>query len=257
MSSSGYSVAGRNVIITGASSGIGESSARLLLESGANVCIVGRDKERLEAAIERLGATEGRALAVAADLGDPGSPERVVERTVAEFGSVDGLVNNAATIEPQTLDQLTPEAAAHQWQVNVAAPLFLTKAAVEHMGEGGSIVFISSTCVMAGMGSIGVYTATKGALAGLSRSLADELSPRGIRVNTVSPGWIKTPTVAPQFEANPAFEDLIVSRSLVGRIGHPDDLAHLIVYLLSPEASYVTGANMVADGGASTSMNLR
>lgn len=257
MGMDGMALAGKVVVVTGASSGIGKATATVVGGLGCNVVLVGRDSERLRATasdIERIG---GRALASCGDLDDEAFIERTVEATVEAFGPVHGLVHNASVIEIETLDAVTTAALLAQWRINVLAPLLLTRAALPHMSEGGSIVVISSTAARAGLGGIAGYTATKGAVASMALSMADELAPRGIRVNVVSPGWVRTPMVAPQFEAAPEFEALIKSRSLVGRIGEPEDIARAVAFLLSPVSAYVDGANLVVDGGGSASMNLR
>jgi NAD(P)-dependent dehydrogenase (short-subunit alcohol dehydrogenase family) len=245
------------VIVTGASSGMGKATARVLVEAGASVVLVARDEGRLNRYVEELRSAAGRCLGLAVDLALADAPQRIVETAVDAYGQIDGLVHNASVIDVQTIDALTRESVDQQWQVNVAAPLFLTQAALPHMGPGSAIVVVSSTCADVAVGGITAYTATKGAIAAMARSMADELVPMGIRVNVVAPGWVKTPMIEPQFEATPGFEDLLTSRSLVGRLGEPEDIANIIVFLLSPAAGYIDGATIVADGGASASMNLR
>ena len=244
-----WQLAGKTIIVTGASSGMGAATAVTLGAAGASVVLVARDAGRLRSTAEAVVAAGGRALAVTADLADYGSGRLIVDATVGTFGGIDGIVNNASLFQPGPLENVSLEGLEQQWRVNVAAPIALTQAALPHLGPGSTVVFISSTVAHAGFAGYSEYTATKGAVEAAARALAVELAPRGIRVNTVAPGFVRTPMVTPALEANPELEGWLSSKTPLGRIGEPNEIASAVAFLLSPLSAYVVGASLVADGG--------
>jgi NAD(P)-dependent dehydrogenase (short-subunit alcohol dehydrogenase family) len=240
---------GEPVIVTGASSGIGAATAKALGSVGASVVLVGRDKARLAqsaAAVEQAG---GKAHVVEAELTDVSAAEGVVDKALAAFGSLHGIVHSASVFDPRPLADTTFESFDEQWRANVAAPLFMTKAAVPHMKPGSSVVLVASTTATVGFPGCSAYTATKGAVISLGRALAVELAPAGIRINTVVPGYVRTPMLQPHLDANEGYEDWIVANTPQGRIAGPEELATNIVYMLSALSEYVHGATLVVDGG--------
>jgi NAD(P)-dependent dehydrogenase (short-subunit alcohol dehydrogenase family) len=158
-------------------------------------------------------------------------------------------VLTASLFDPRPLEATTLESMDTQWRTNVAAPLITVREAVPLMPDGGSIVLIGSTVASVGFPGCSAYTATKGAIASLSRALAIELAPKNIRVNLVVPGYVRTPMLQPHLDANEGYEDWILGRTPSGRIGGPDDLAPSILFLLSDMSTYVDGASLVVDGG--------
>lgn len=244
-----WQLAGKVVIVTGASSGVGASTARLLGAAGASVVLVGRDEARLTAVGDEVAAAGGRAHLAFVELEDPEQAASVPAAAVDAFGALHGIVHSASLFDPRPLADTTVESHERQWRTNVVAPLELTKAAVPHLGRGSSVVLLASTVALAGFPGCSAYTATKGAIVSLGRQLAIELAPLGIRVNTVVPGYVRTPMLQPHLDANEGYEQWIVERTPTGEIGGPDALAANIVFLLSGLSSYVDGTTLVADGG--------
>ena len=239
----------KTVIVTGASSGIGAATARELGSVGASVVLVGRDAERLNASAADVLGRGGRAQVVFADLADADQAVGVVDEALAAFGSLHGIVHTASLFDPRPIEDTTLDCLEAQWRTNVAAPLLMTRAALPHLQPGSSVVFISSTVASVGFTGCSAYSATKGAVNAVSQQLAVELAPRGIRVNTVVPGYVRTPMLQPHLDANEGYEDWIVEHTPQGRIAGPEELATTIVFMLSAMTEYVHGAKLVADGG--------
>jgi NAD(P)-dependent dehydrogenase (short-subunit alcohol dehydrogenase family) len=248
-SSLDWGLADKAIVVTGASSGIGAATARALGDAGATVVLVGRDEVRLQAEFDEVEARGGEPHRLCADIEDPDAAAGVIEQAAALCGPLHGIVHGASLFDPRPLADTTVESAERQWRTNVLAPLVMTKAAVPHLEEGASVVFVGSTTGSVGFPGCTAYTATKGAVEALSRALAVELGPNGIRVNIVVPGYVRTPMLQPHLDANEGYEDWIVDRTPLRRIGGPEELATTIVYLLSPLSTYVDGATLVADGG--------
>ena len=244
-----WGLAGKAVIVTGASSGIGAAAARALGATGASVLLVGRDENRLAEQARATQARGGRAEIASVDLDDLGATAELPARAVAAFGSLHGIVHTASLFDPLPLSDTTPASMEQQWRTNVAAPLMLTKAAAPHLAPGSSIVFIGSTTGSVGFPGCSAYTATKGAVDALTRALAVEFAPHGIRVNIVIPGYVRTPMLQPHLDANEGYEEWILGRTPQARIGGPDEVASSILFMLSPLSQYVDGATLVADGG--------
>ena len=244
-----WALDGKSVIVTGASSGIGAETARLLGTVGASVVLVGRDQGRLDTVAHDVEAGGGKAHTVLAELTDVAQAEGVVEQAVSAFGSLHGIAHLASVFDPRPLADTTLESFDVQWRSSVAAPLFMTKAAVPHLERGSSIVFVASTIALVGFPGCSAYTAAKGAVVSLGRALAVELAPAGIRVNTVVPGYVRTPMLQPHLDANEGYEDWILSQTPQARIAGPEELATNIVFMLSGLSEYVHGATLVVDGG--------
>jgi NAD(P)-dependent dehydrogenase (short-subunit alcohol dehydrogenase family) len=244
-----WQLTGKPVIVTGASSGIGAATAKALGQAGAAVVLVGRDQGRLQSAKESVEGAGGKAHVVEAELTDIAAAEGVVTKAVEAFGSIYGIVHSASVFDPRPLEETTPESAEEQWLANVAAPLFMTRAALPHLAERSAIVFIASTTGSVGFPGCSAYSATKGAVIALSRALAVELAPKGVRVNTVVPGYVRTPMLQPHLDSNEGYEEWIVSQTPQARIAGPEELATNIVFMLSGLSEYVHGATLVVDGG--------
>ena len=240
---------GKSVIVTGASSGIGAATARYLGGAGASVVLVGRDRERLEAVAGEVEAAGGKTHIATAELTDIAQAEGVVDEAVAAFGPLHGIAHLASIFDPRPLEDTTLESFEVQWRSSVAAPLFMTRHAVPHLGQGSSVVFVASTIALVGFPGCSAYTAAKGAVVSLGRALAVELAPKGIRVNTVVPGYVRTPMLQPHLDSNEGYEDWIVANTPQNRIAGPEELATNIVFMLSGLSEYVHGATLVVDGG--------
>ncbi|WP_351236933.1 SDR family oxidoreductase [Streptomyces sp. NPDC002133] len=248
MASSSPALDGRAALVTGASRGIGLATAQALGEAGAMVCVTARDPEGVAAAVDRLAATGIRAAGCAGSVADPAHLEACTQLAVREFGRLDILVNNAATNAPfGPLMDADPTAWRDAFTVNVEAPLRLSQLAWRAwMGEHGGAVVNICTEGTHGVGpNVGAYGTSKAALLHLTRQLAGELAP-GVRVNAVSPGLVRTEMA--RFVWEQAEER--VARSLpLARIGEPEDVARAVLWLVSDAAEWVTGTDLVVDGG--------
>lgn len=243
---------GKVAIVTGASRGIGEAIARCFAKAGAKVVLASRKQEGIDAVAKAIADEGGEAFAKATHTGKPEECEALVQAAVERFGKVDVLVNNAAT-NPHFGPLLTSDFG--QWdktfEVNVKGYFALAKAVAQHLvdeGRPGSIVQVAS--VVGGMGAPlqGVYGMTKAAVISMTRTLAHELGSAGIRVNAISPGLVET-RFAQALVENDTLREMILDRSALKRVGHPNDIAGVALFLASDVAAFVTGAVWTADGG--------
>jgi len=244
-----WQLEGKTVIVTGASSGIGAATAKALGSVGASVVVSGRDEQRLAESASAVEEAGGKAAVAVAELTNYEEAEGVVDAALEAFGSLHGIVHSASIFDPQPLESTSPESLEVQWRANVGAPLFMTKKAVPHLQPGSSVVLISSTTGTVGFPGCSAYSSTKGGVIALGRGLAVELAPKGIRINTVVPGYVMTPMLTPQLDAIDGYEDWIVANTPQTRIAGPEELATNIVFMLSGLSDYVHGATLVVDGG--------
>ena len=244
-----WELEGRCVVITGASSGMGAETARFLGARRARLVLQGRDPGRLAAVAADAVAAGGEAVTVCLDLEDPAGAGRLVEQAAAAYGPIHGLVLNASLFDPRPLADTTLDSITRQWNTNVVSHFVITQAAVGAMPPGSGIVFVSSTTAQAGFAGCSAYAATKGAVEALSRTLAVELAPLGIRVNTVAPGFVRTPMLQPILDATPGYEQYLFEQTPAGRIGRPEEIAAIVAFLLSGLAPYINGVSLAADGG--------
>lgn len=250
-----FSLAGQAAIVTGGSSGLGEMMARGLAEAGCAVLLAARREDELARVAAAIADAGGRALAHPADLRDPGHAEALVTAAREAFGRLDGVVLNAATSTISPAEQEDAAAFEDVLRVNVGAQAALAGAAARAMiatGAGGWMILMGSILGRkAGTGpGVAAYASSKIAVEGLTRELARQWAPHGIRVNALAPGYFPTELNAPM-TADPGRREALVARIPLGRAGGPDDIAGVAVFLASRAAGYVTGQVLPLDGGMS------
>lgn len=240
-------LSGLTALVTGASRGLGKAIAVGLAEAGAEVVLMSRDRDRLQSLAAELRARGQAAQAAPCDVRDVAQ----VQCVIASLPRLDILVNNAGINIPEPFVEVSE---AHFDQIvglNLRAAFFVTQAAVRKMlegGNGGAIINLTSQMGHVGAPNRTVYCASKHALEGFTKALAVELAPRGIRVNSVAPTFVETDLTRPML-ADPAFEQSVLSRIPLGRLGQPQDVASAVLFLASPQAALITGASLLVDGG--------
>ncbi len=238
-------------VVTGASKGIGAEIAYELARAGAAVVVnYASSKAGADSVVARIRGEGGKAIAVQGDVSQQADVERLFAETKTAFGRLDILVNNAGIYEFAPLDAITPEHFHKQFNLNVLGLLLTSKEALKHLGgEGGSIINISSLVATLAPAQGSVYSATKAAVNAITRSLAQELGPRKIRVNSINPGLIETEGTHTAGYINSDFHKHIVAQTPLGRIGRVQDLAPLAVFLASADAGWITGESFYVSGG--------
>jgi len=244
-------LAGAVIIVTGAGSGIGAAAARQLGAAGARVALVGRRAGPLDEVAGKIQSAGGDALCVPADLADPASPQRITAACLDHYGQIDGLVNNAAVVRHKPLGDWDVAGFDEHVATNIRAPFFLIQAALPALQESRvrAVVNISSSSGTLHRVGQSVYAMTKSALDYLTRTLAGELAPLGVRVNGIAPGPIDTPIHATWADDLDEAYRWLGGQVPLGRIGTPEEVALWILLLLSPAASFLTGAVIPLDGG--------
>lgn|SRR5216684_5500281 len=243
-------LAGKTALITGGNSGIGLATARLFLAEGAQVAITGRNEKTLDAAVAQLG---NGLLAIQADVTDPEATERAVAATAKKFGKLDIVFANAGIPGATPIGQTSLGSFEEIIRTNLTAVFFTVQATAPHLNPGASIILNGSVHAVMGVPGWSAYAATKAGVRAMTRNLASEFAPRGIRVNQVTPGGTRTPIwshQAPTDQAMAALEQWIVGTIPLGRLGEADEIAKAALYLASDDASNITGAEIVVDGGA-------
>jgi NAD(P)-dependent dehydrogenase (short-subunit alcohol dehydrogenase family) len=242
-------LAGRTVIVTGGGGpGIGGSLVRRFAATGAGVLVVDIDADAAEALAGEINAGGGRARVSAADVGTESGCRRMVEDALGAFGRVDVVVNSATAPEMGPVLGISEQGWQRTFDTNSTAVWRAARFAVPHMIESGGGVFvnISSNAALAAIPGAGAYGATKAAMLSITRQLAVELAPHGIRANAITPGLIGSPNVERLVEHHGRDR---VNSALLGGIGRPDDIAGVAVFLASDDASYINGATITVDGG--------
>ena len=240
-------LAGKVAIVTGASKGIGAGIALRLAADGAAVVVnYARASGDAEAVVQRITAAGGQAVAVQADLAQVDAAQPLVDAAVRAFGRLDILVNNAGVYASDSLDDLTAESFAWHFNLNVRGLLLMTQAAARVLPAGGVVVNISSGLATSPLPSVHVYSASKGAVNTLTRSLAMELGPRQVRVVGIAPGFVKTEGNA---TSAAGMDELFSGKTPLARVGQPADIANAVAFAVSQDAAWVTGSTLDVAGG--------
>lgn len=242
-------LAGKVAVITGGNSGMGLATAKLFVKEGAKVVITGRRQKELDAAVKEIGAT---ATGVQGDVANLADLDRLYQVVKEKHGKVDIVFANAGAGELVPLGQITEAHFDKLFNINVKGLLFTVQKALPLMPDGGSIILNGSIAGYTGSPAFSVYSATKAAVRSFARSWTNDLKERKIRVNTLSPGPVDTPifdTVAPTKEQVEQLKTGFASQVPLGRMGRPEEIATVALFLASDDSSFVTGIDLTADGG--------
>jgi 3-oxoacyl-[acyl-carrier protein] reductase len=244
-------LAGKVAVVTGASKGIGAAIAKQLAAEGAAVVVnYASSKSGADQVVSEITAQGGKAVAVQADVAKKADIDRLFAETKKAFGQLDILVNNAGVYEFLPLEQITEEHFHRQFNVNVLGLILTTQEAVKQFGAaGGSIINLSSVASTAAPAGGSVYSATKGAVDTVTKSLAKELGPRKIRVNAINPGMIETEGVHAAGIIGSDFQKQTETQTPLGRIGQPQDIASVAAFLASADSGWITGETFLVAGG--------
>jgi len=245
------SLKGKVAVVTGASKGIGASIAKSLGAAGAAVVVnYASSKDGAEKVVAEIKARGGKAVAVKGDVAKAADVQHIFDETEKAFGAVDVLVNNAGIYQFSPLENITEEDFHRHFNTNVLGTILATKEAAKHFSaNGGSVINVSSIVSEVATPGAAVYSATKGAVDTLTRVLAAELGPRKIRVNVIAPGGVETEGTHAAGVVGSDIEKQMVARTALGRLGQPDDIAKVALFLASDESAWMTGERLSASGG--------
>jgi 3-oxoacyl-[acyl-carrier protein] reductase len=242
---------GKVAVVTGASKGIGAGIAKALAAEGASVVVnYASSREGADHVVAEITGKGGKAIAVQGDVAKAADVQRIFAETKKAFGQLDVLVNNAGVYQFTPLEEITEEQFHRLFDTNVLGLLLATQEAAKHFGpEGGSVINIGSTVTALNPPASAIYTATKGAVDSVTHVLAKELGPRKIRVNSINPGMVETEGVHTAGFIGSDFQKQLESQTPLGRIGQPDDIAPIAVFLASSDSGWLTGETLLASGG--------
>ncbi len=243
---------GKTALITGGTTGIGLATAKLFLKEGARVAIIGQDAQRVEAAGKELG--EG-VLALRADVSSASDMAGVAAKLKSAFGSLDVVFANAGIAQPMPFSDVDAKHIDNQVDVNFKGVIYTVQSVLTMLNNPSSVVLTGTTMVEQGVAGLAVYSATKAAVRSLARTLSTELTPRGVRVNVISPGLIETPIYGKLGlppEAVQEWASQLMAKVPASRFGQPDEVAKAVLFLASDDSSYMIGENILFDGGMAT-----
>jgi 3-oxoacyl-[acyl-carrier protein] reductase len=241
---------GKVAVVTGASKGIGAGIARALAAEGASVVVnYASSKAGADNVVSAITKAGGKAVAVGGDVSKAAEAQGIIDAAIANYGRLDILVNNSGVYAFGPIEAVTEADFHRHFNINVLGLLLTTQAAVKHLGEGGSIINMSSAVTRITPPNLAVYAGTKGAVDAITGVLARELGPRKIRVNAISPGGVVTEGTHTFGLIGSDFEKALVAQTPLGRIGQPEDIASIAVFLASEDSGWLTGELILASGG--------
>ncbi len=244
-------LAGKVAVVTGASKGIGAGIAKQLAAEGAAVVVnYASSKTDADKVVDQIAKTGGKAVAVQASVAKKADVERLFVTAKKAFGKIDILVNNAGVYEFAPLEQITEDSFHRQYDTNVLGLLLSTQEAAKHFGpDGGSVINVSSLAATSSVPTAAVYAGTKAAVDAITRTLAAELGPKKIRVNSINPGPVETEGFQSAGFSGSDFEKQAIAKTPLGRMGRPDDIAPVAVFFASDDSKWVTGETLIIAGG--------
>jgi 3-oxoacyl-[acyl-carrier protein] reductase len=241
---------GKVAIVTGASKGIGAAIAKSLAAAGASVVVnYASDQAGATAVVKAITAAGGKAVTVQGDVSTTTGAQAIIASAITNFGKLDVLVNNSGVYAFASIEEVTADLFHKQFNTNVLGPLLVTQAALPHLTEGASIINIGSVVSRITPPNSSIYTATKGALDAITGVLSREFGARKIRVNSLNPGMVETEGTHTAGFIGTDFEKWAVSTTPLGRIGQPNDIADIAVFLASDDSHWLTGEQLLAGGG--------
>lgn len=241
---------GKVAVVTGASKGIGAAIAKALAAEGASVVVnYASSKSGADAVVAAITEAGGKAVAIGGDVSRASEAQGIIEAAIKNFGRLDILVNNSGVYEFSPIESITEEQFHRIFNINVLGAILTTQAAVKYLGEGASIINISSGVSSVTPPNFSVYTGTKSAVDAITRTLAKELGPRGIRVNAINPGLVITEGVTTAGFDQSDFRKTLESQTPLGRIGQTEDIAPAAVFFASSDSKWITGETLLIAGG--------
>jgi 3-oxoacyl-[acyl-carrier protein] reductase len=241
---------GKVAVVTGASKGIGAAIAKSLAAEGASVVVnYASSKSGARTVVDAITEAGGKAVAVKGDVSKASEAEGIIDAAIKNYGRLDILVNNSGVYEFAPIEAVTADEFHRIFNINVLGLLLTTQAAIKHISEGGSIINIGSLVSRITPAASSIYTGTKGAVDAITGVLARELGPKRIRVNAINPGIVETEGTHAAGFVGGDLEKSLVSQTPLGRVGQPDDIASIAVFLASDDSGWVTGEQILAGGG--------
>jgi 3-oxoacyl-[acyl-carrier protein] reductase len=241
---------GKVAVVTGASKGIGAAIAKSLAAEGASVVVnYASSKSGAKTVVDAITAAGGKAVAVGGDVSKASEAEGIIDAAIKNYGRLDILVNNSGVYEFGAIGEITEDQFHRMFNINVLGLLLTTKAAVKHIGEGGSIINVGSVVSRITPPTSSIYTGTKGAVDAITGVLARELGPKKIRVNALNPGMVETEGTHSAGVLDSEWKDATIAQTPLGRLGQPGDIASVAVFLASDDSGWLTGEQLLAGGG--------
>jgi 3-oxoacyl-[acyl-carrier protein] reductase len=243
-------LAGKVAVVTGASKGIGAAIAKSLAAEGASVVVnYASSKSGARSVVDSINEAGGKAVAVAGDVSKSEEAQGIIDAAIKNYGRLDILVNNSGVYEFSPIESVTEEKFHRMFNINVLGLLLTTQAALKHISEGGSIINIGSVVSRITPPTSSIYTGTKGAVDAITGVLARELGPKKIRVNAINPGLVETEGTHAGGLINTEWETSTIAQTPLGRLGQPEDVAKVAVFLASVDSAWLTGEQILTGGG--------